>query len=269
MRYTIEGFSQARLVELGCDTEDAILLRWFVDFAHTGKMIQNLEGEAVRYWLDHATVFEQLPILGINQAKTIGRRLTRMVEVGVLTTTTIQTRSGKRSFYGFGPAYESLISAPEAKGLSSPIAKGLETPLDSSSKDSSRTSLVAADAVQEPEPDQVPKNWGRNLVAEVNLEACWTEPLAFTRGLSEALNARRKQVGLDGLRSWAVETAEELAGEGAGLFLYRLRHEVHLYELTAAHRARFPRWTEAIHLPGPGERAGPADVLALRVGSAA
>lgn len=40
MKYTIEGFNQAKAVELGLCVADLIILRWFVDFAGTDKMLK-------------------------------------------------------------------------------------------------------------------------------------------------------------------------------------------------------------------------------------
>ena len=38
MKYTIEGFAQDKLIELELDVSDALILRWFIDFAGTGNM---------------------------------------------------------------------------------------------------------------------------------------------------------------------------------------------------------------------------------------
>lgn len=37
MKYNIEGFNQEKLVEMGLNSDDAIILRWFVDFYSTQK----------------------------------------------------------------------------------------------------------------------------------------------------------------------------------------------------------------------------------------
>ena len=38
MKYTIEGLNQEKLVEYGLNGIDAIILRYIIDFWHTGKM---------------------------------------------------------------------------------------------------------------------------------------------------------------------------------------------------------------------------------------
>ena len=35
MKYTIEGFNQRNAIALGLNSEDLVLLRWFVDFKNT------------------------------------------------------------------------------------------------------------------------------------------------------------------------------------------------------------------------------------------
>ncbi|WP_161487070.1 hypothetical protein [Clostridium magnum] len=53
MKFTILGYNQAKLVELGLDVIDAALLRYFVDFKDSGTMVkETIEGE-LYYWLHY------------------------------------------------------------------------------------------------------------------------------------------------------------------------------------------------------------------------
>jgi len=84
MRYTIEGFSQKRLVELGLDTTDACILRWFVDFCNSGKMaIISYQGKNY-YWVSYQAVIDDLPIMGIANRNNIARRFQEMIDSGLM-----------------------------------------------------------------------------------------------------------------------------------------------------------------------------------------
>jgi len=71
MKYEILGFSQPRLLELGLGMDEAMLLRWFVDYQSTGKMrsmeidpVPRGDGQSyfngIKFWFDDDT-FEMLP----------------------------------------------------------------------------------------------------------------------------------------------------------------------------------------------------------------
>lgn len=109
MKYTIEGFSQRKAVEMGLTTEDIVLLRWFVDFYNTGlmkKFVTQDGNELV--WVDYKSVLEELPIIRCNK-RNLTARFDRLVKAGVLIHETIRD-GGLFSTYGFGENYISLIS---------------------------------------------------------------------------------------------------------------------------------------------------------------
>lgn len=107
MKYTIEGFSQEKAVELGLTSEDLVLLRWFVDFYGTGKMVKHLLQDGVYVWIDYKTVLEQLPIIKCNK-RNLTSRFNRLVDAGVLTHKTLK-QGGTFAVYGFGAEYDGLI----------------------------------------------------------------------------------------------------------------------------------------------------------------
>lgn len=107
MKYSIEGFGQERAVELGLTAEDLVLLRWFVDFYGTGKMVKHLLPDGVYAWVNYKTVLEQLPIIKCNK-RNLATRFERLVAAGVLTHKTIK-QGGTFAVYGFGPKYDGLI----------------------------------------------------------------------------------------------------------------------------------------------------------------
>ncbi len=138
MKYTVEGFNQALAFELGLDTADLALLRWLVDFAHTGKMTRATVAGNTYYWVNMQTVLEDLPILRIRTRRGLRLRLARLVTVGVLT---FHLQDGKRTYYGFVPAVlDRLLSRPEHEKRGE-----LQDPTPNQSSGSPRTGVQPID----------------------------------------------------------------------------------------------------------------------------
>lgn len=84
MKYTVEGFQQEMVVELGLDYNDVGILRWFVDFMGTGRMqYRDIDGERF-YWIKYGYLLEELPVLRIKDKEALAKRLDKMVECGIL-----------------------------------------------------------------------------------------------------------------------------------------------------------------------------------------
>lgn len=114
MRYTIMGFSQAKLVEYGLDTVDATLLRYFVDFKESNRMkLEMVEGKAY-FWLQYDGVLRELPILKMKKGS-VQSRLFKMRDAGVLTHH-VKRLGGTYSYFGLGDKYFQLIGSEEAEG---------------------------------------------------------------------------------------------------------------------------------------------------------
>jgi len=116
MKYTIEGLSQQTLIDHKLDCRDAVFLRWFADFQAGGKMKTHVEGDAVFYWLDHTTVAQELPLMGLGSADAVRRYLKRLVDAGVLQTRAKklygpQTVGGTRAFYRVDPALWTALTS--------------------------------------------------------------------------------------------------------------------------------------------------------------
>lgn len=106
MKYTIHGFSQEKALELGLDEKDLMILRWFVDYKDTGKMVKKIIDEDIYYWVKYEGILEAFPI--VNWKKdTVYRRLTGMAKVGVLKHKTIK-QGGVWSYYSLGSEYIKL-----------------------------------------------------------------------------------------------------------------------------------------------------------------
>lgn len=107
MKYTIFGFSQERAISLGLDDRDLMILRWFVDYSDTSKMISRIVDGEVYYWVKYEGIAESFPITKWKK-DTVYRRLSNMVKVGVLKHKTIK-EAGVWSYYKKGDKYGELI----------------------------------------------------------------------------------------------------------------------------------------------------------------
>jgi hypothetical protein len=110
MKYTIEGFRQDKLVEMGLDSTDACLLRYILDFYNTGKMIKVNDNGKEYFWLNYQATIDSMPILRIASKDSLYRRLKKMVDGGLLEHFT-KKHAGTFSCYRFTEKLEELLSA--------------------------------------------------------------------------------------------------------------------------------------------------------------
>lgn len=109
MKYTIFGLSQKRLLELNLNTEDALVLDWFVTFQGSGRMRSMTFDGVAWYWVNYGGVLEDIPIAGGSE-KTISRRFLKLEAAGVLEHITIR-EGGTFSCYRLNEKiYTSLIT---------------------------------------------------------------------------------------------------------------------------------------------------------------
>lgn len=129
MKYTIEGFSQLKLVELKMDLIDAVILRWFIDFKDTGKMYSEIIENDKYYWIKYDQVIEDLPIISLVKTS-LGKRVRRLAEIGVLKHHT-KKQNGTFSMYAVGENYAQLVDfeiKKEEEGLDFDEIKGIKKP---------------------------------------------------------------------------------------------------------------------------------------------
>ena len=108
MKFTIEGFSQKKAVELGLSSEDLVILRWFVDFQGSDKMIKFTTDDGIYTWVNYNYFLEDMPIIKCNR-KNLAAKFQHLVDAGVLKHKTIK-QGGTFSVYCFGAAYSKLIA---------------------------------------------------------------------------------------------------------------------------------------------------------------
>lgn len=124
MKYTIEGFDQQAALEarkdikqedgsikaVKLDCVDLIILRWIVDYFPDMRKT-TIDGE-IYGWIRYDKVLEEFPLLDIKKRMLI-TRLSKMVELDILTHRTVKTNDGVFSYYGFGKEYAKLIRNAE------------------------------------------------------------------------------------------------------------------------------------------------------------
>lgn len=109
MKFTIMGFNQEKLKELDLDLTDSLILRWFVDFKDSGYMTTEIFENDKYYWIKYEYLLQEIPIININNKKTLGRRLKTLSEKGVLKQF-IKRKGGIFTLYTLGEKYKLLIS---------------------------------------------------------------------------------------------------------------------------------------------------------------
>lgn len=149
MKYTIEGFSQQVLVEYGLDAKDAIFIRWFVDFMTTGKMEYRDDDNGNRYyWIDHETLARELPILRLNDMRSVKRFIADLVELNALSRIVVKLgpAKGSKAYYMLNQIMmEKLVNnihtgdknVPSTGDKNVPSSGGNNVPSDSSITDPS------------------------------------------------------------------------------------------------------------------------------------
>lgn len=109
MKFTINGFSQKKLLEFSLDATDALLLRYFIDFRDSGEMLKEIVNNETYYWLRYDGIIKELPILNLSKPDSVYRRFKKMSKAGVLKHKTVK-RNGTYSYFNIGPKYIALIS---------------------------------------------------------------------------------------------------------------------------------------------------------------
>lgn len=108
MKYTILGFNQEKALEFGFDVEDLLIIRWFVDFYSSSKMIKMNVGDKTYAWVNYSRVIEDIPILNMKK-DTLSRRMKKICETGIMEHETLK-QGGTFSLYKLTDKYDQLIS---------------------------------------------------------------------------------------------------------------------------------------------------------------
>lgn len=113
MKLEIMGFSQQGLMDLGLGIEDAMLLRWFVDFQGSSRMkpIADPETGKTYHWVNFRKVVEDLPVI-TKSDRWISERFNKLVTCGLLEKYSTTSAIGRVSAFRIAENedYLSLIS---------------------------------------------------------------------------------------------------------------------------------------------------------------
>ena len=100
MQYTVLGFSTEIVSKMHLDGTDLYILRWFIDFFHTGRMKKIVRHddatgkEKVFVWVRYEAVLEDMPFLGMTSKKRIAARFDNLCNAGILEKSVLKGMGG-------------------------------------------------------------------------------------------------------------------------------------------------------------------------------
>ncbi len=115
IQYTIT-INQYAVLANGFDLDivDMAIFDFISRFAHVDRCIKLSDESGRWFWVSHAMVMKHLPILGIRSEQGIANHVKKLICAGLLIRHPDCERL-HRTFYRFGPAYESLVFANPQK----------------------------------------------------------------------------------------------------------------------------------------------------------
>jgi hypothetical protein len=161
MKYTIMGFSQKRLLSLGLGMDEAMILRWLVDYRSAGTIrTMTIDGQEW-LWINYGGVLADIPIVA-GSVKTLTRRFERLVEAGVLVHQTVKEGGTYSCFRIVEETYLSLIDDPYEL-VGDPDGKVKKLPADASGEPRTEVSDGGTDLSdgQTEMSEGVGQNWER------------------------------------------------------------------------------------------------------------
>jgi len=93
----------------GIDLKDAAILVYVEGFMNSRKTKKILVGNITYIWISYAHLIDEMPLLKLKSKDAIYRRFRKLTNAGLLEPHK-DNRSMGKSYYAFGPIYESIIS---------------------------------------------------------------------------------------------------------------------------------------------------------------
>ncbi len=111
MKYTINGYSQEKLLKNNLDLSDSLILRVLADiYSSNGKKIEYKIMNNDKYmWISYGYLFEQIPIIG--SERTLVRKIDNLIEKRVLKKELVTSKKGIKGrflYISFGEKYFEL-----------------------------------------------------------------------------------------------------------------------------------------------------------------
>lgn len=164
MKYTIEGFSQKKLIEFDFDMSDALILRWFIDFSASGRMKKIVCEKSVYYLVRYQGILTDLPLLKITSIKGLSKRFDKYVSKGLIAKTYRRIGNGTDTYFCCTPLITSLQYDEEIKQSTVVSIKEIrqepQLPSDDNCNQSMGTTVPIKEIRQEP---QLPSDGNYNI----------------------------------------------------------------------------------------------------------
>lgn len=108
MKYNILGYSQRAALDLGLSLGDLLLLRYLDDLMAAKNIVSQEFSGRTYYWVKYGALIKSLPILGLSRTDSLGRRLKKLVDLGLLDRRILK-EGGSFSYYRFASNYGLLF----------------------------------------------------------------------------------------------------------------------------------------------------------------
>ncbi|HHD2791843.1 hypothetical protein [Clostridium perfringens] len=99
MKYTVHGLQQEKLIEMGLDNDDALILSVIKEMYSSKKMeYQIIDGERF-IWIDQGHLLEQIPIIGAQRS--LKRRLKKLDEMKIIERRVVFEKDGVKGKFSY------------------------------------------------------------------------------------------------------------------------------------------------------------------------
>ncbi|HAT4309646.1 TPA: hypothetical protein I9080_003516, partial [Clostridium perfringens] len=99
MKYTVHGLQQEKLIEMGLDNDDALILSVIKEMYSSKKMeYQIIDGERF-IWIDQGYLLDQVPIIGARSS--LKRRLKKLDEMKIIERRVLFVKDGVKGKFSY------------------------------------------------------------------------------------------------------------------------------------------------------------------------
>ena len=111
MKYTINGYSQEKLLKNNLDLSDSLILRVLADIylSNSKKIEYKIMNNDKYMWISYGYLFEQIPVIG--SERTLVRKIDNLIEKGMLKKELVTSKKGIKGrflYVSFGEKYFEL-----------------------------------------------------------------------------------------------------------------------------------------------------------------
>lgn len=99
MKFTINGFQQVKLLEVGLDVKDAFILRFIKDMCSNAKMEHVIHKNNQYTWINYTYIIEQLPIIG--KKNNLMKKVKKYEQLGLLERITKNKKGSTKGTFAY------------------------------------------------------------------------------------------------------------------------------------------------------------------------